>query len=84
MTRCLDSRASGTAIIRANATCMEGIAAYWLTSELTATLSCVTCVRFATESVKPHSGKKRGGAAGNSMKPMFAVHIATANMLRTK
>src|SRR4051794_1882798 len=84
VTRCLHSRESGTASIRANATCIEGIAAYWLTSELTATLSWLTCVRLATESAKPHSGKKRGGAAGNAMKPMFAVHIATANMLRTK
>src|SRR3954453_15196248 len=84
VSRCLHSRESGTAIMRANATCIEGIAAYWLTSELTATLSWLTCVRFATGSMKPHSGKKRGGAAGNIMKPMFAVHIATANMLRTK
>jgi hypothetical protein len=84
VTRCLHRRESGTAIIKANATCIEGIAAYWLTSALTATLSWLTWVRLATESTKPHSGKKRGGAAGNSMKATFAVHIATANMLRTK
>src|SRR6476620_11311217 len=84
VTRCLDRRASGTAIISANATCIEGIAAYWLTSEFTVTLSLPTWVRFATESVNPHSGKKRGGAVGKSMNPRFAVHIATANMLRTK
>src|SRR3954454_24494569 len=77
VSRCLHSRESGTAIIRANATCIEGIAPYWLTSELTATLSWPTCVRPASESKMPHYGSTRGGASSSAMNPTFAVHIAT-------
>jgi len=66
-TRHLTSRASGQPSMRANATCIDGTAAKGLKSALTVTLSCGTPVKFETESVKPHSGKKRGGAAGNAM-----------------
>ena len=61
-------RASGQPIISANATCIEGTAAYGLNSALTAALACETCtpVKSETLSMKPHSGMKRGGAVGNT------------------
>jgi hypothetical protein len=49
----------------ANATCIEGTAAKGLKSAFTATLSWGIPVKSDTESVNPHSGKKRGGAVGN-------------------
>ena len=58
-------RAIGTLIMSANATCIEGTAAYGLNSWLIVTLSCGTPVKSETASKKPHSGKKRGGAVGN-------------------
>jgi hypothetical protein len=66
VTRCRARRAIGRPIIRAKATCIEGIAAYGLKRALTATLSWPTPVISATESAKPHSGKKRGGAVGST------------------
>ena len=43
-----------------------------------------TPVKSDTESMKPHSGMKRGGAVGNTMYPTSAITIAIMNMLRTK
>ena len=60
------SRASGTLIMSAKATCIEGTAAYGLKSLLIVTLSCATPVKSETASKKPHSGKKRGGAVGKT------------------
>ena len=67
--RCLVKRASGHAIISANATCIDGTAAYGLNSAVAVALVCETCtpVKSDTLSMKPHSGMKRGGAVGNTM-----------------
>ena len=54
-------------IISANATCIDGTAAYGLKSELTGAVFGSTPVKSATLSTNPHSGKKRGGAVGKTM-----------------
>ena len=63
------SFASGHPTIRANATCIEGTAAYGLNRVLAIALwwETWTPVRFETVSMKPHSGMKRGGAVGNTV-----------------
>ncbi len=65
---CRESSASGQPTISANATCIDGTAAYGLNSALAAALACetLTCVKSETLSMKPHSGMKRGGAVGNT------------------
>ncbi len=63
--RHLTSFDSGIPIMSANATCIEGTAAYGLKRLLIVTLSCATPVKSETASKKPYSGKNRGGAVGN-------------------
>src|SRR5581483_8156119 len=62
-TRQRTRRARGHPIISANATCIEGMAANGLNSELLGLIP----VRYFTLSVKPHSGSVRGGAVGNAV-----------------
>jgi hypothetical protein len=62
----LTSRASGHPRISAKQTWMLGMAAKGLNSALTGALSAGMPVKRATESVKPHSGKNRGGAVGKT------------------
>ena len=52
--------------ISAKATCIDGIAANGLKSRSAEPESAFTPVKAATESVKPHSGMKRGGAVGSA------------------
>ena len=52
--------------ISAKATCIDGIAANGLKSRSAEPESAFTPVKAATESVKPHSGMKRGGAVGTA------------------
>ena len=59
-------RVSDQPRISAKQTWMLGTAAKGLNSALTVALVSGTPVKRATESVKPHSGKKRGGAVGNT------------------
>src|SRR5438132_148436 len=80
-TRRRASCASGQPIISAKATCIEGTAAYGLNSALIDALvwERFAGVRSATVSVNPHSGRKRGGAVGNSVQATSAgAHRRTA------
>jgi hypothetical protein len=54
---------AGTAIISANATCMLGTAGERVVEHV-ALCSAFSPTKLATESLKPHSGRKRGGAVG--------------------
>ena len=60
-------RAIVTPSMSANATCIEGIAAYGLKSTSADPESGCTPVNAATESEKPSSGRNRGGAVGSAM-----------------
>src|SRR3954470_13963028 len=61
--RRLTSAAIVKPIMSAKQTCIDGIAAYGLTST---ELSACTPVKSATESTNPRSGYRRGGAVGTS------------------
>ncbi len=64
VTRCLETFASVTPIMSANAQCIDGTAAYGLKSALTLS-SFSTFANSLTVSMKLYSAKKnRGGAVG--------------------